>query len=89
MVSLPSGCEESVLTVQMAAPPPCATELAPISACCSAAPHWLRAEVEKEPAPGCDWATWSTMSFYASSLSRSFKKVDSAKVVFDVARLPW
>ena len=27
--------------------------------------------------------------FYASSLSRSFKKVDSAKVVFDVARLPW
>ena len=27
--------------------------------------------------------------FYASSLSRSFKKVDSAKVVFAVALLPW
>ena len=40
-------CTDST-TVQMAAPPPCATELA-LNACCSSAPHWLRAEVEKEP----------------------------------------
>ena len=44
-----SGSSPGVLTVQMAAPSPCATELAP-SACSSAAPYWLRAEVWKEPA---------------------------------------
>ena len=42
-----SGCSTGQLALRL------------LAWCSSAAPHWLRAEVEKEPAPGCNWARWS------------------------------